>query len=446
MTALSLPPFVLTLIHRLEGAGHPAYAVGGCVRDLLLGLSPHDYDLCTAALPEETEALFADFPLVLAGKKHGTVGVVTDCGVVEITTFRTEGTYLDNRHPDWVHFVLEIETDLARRDFTVNSMAYSPTRGFADPFGGRRDLQSGILRAVGTPDVRFREDALRILRGMRFSVRYHLSIECATRQSMIRLAPLTGQLARERVFDELCKLLPLLTVSDFLAYFPILSVVLPPLAPMLDFDQHTPHHAYHLDVHTAHVLARVGNDLPLRWAALFHDVGKVSTFVLDESCRGHFPGHAAESARIADQALRELKAPTRLRQTVVTLIKLHMTPIPPEKKVLRRWLLRLGEEDLRRLLFLQTADMQATGIPSPAHDAHFLQSNRLLEEILAEGSCLSLRDLAVNGHDLAALGLRGPAIGQCLHDLLEQVLNETLPNDRATLLQFITSQYKEHSI
>ena len=184
MIAMVLPDSVLALIDRLETAGFPTYAVGGCVRDMLLGSTPQDYDLCTAALPEQTESVFSDYSLVLAGKKHGTVGVITPDGVVEITTFRTEGGYGDNRHPDWVKFVPDIREDLARRDFTVNAMAWSPRRGFADPFGGQADLQAGILRAVGDPATRFREDSLRILRGVRFSVRFRLQPEAATKEAM----------------------------------------------------------------------------------------------------------------------------------------------------------------------------------------------------------------------------------------------------------------------
>ena len=191
-----LPEYVKNCIDRLENAGFAAYAVGGCVRDDLLGLVPHDYDLCTAAAPADIKAIFSDFPLILAGEKHGTVGVITDGGVIEITTFRTEGGYEDNRHPQWVEFVDHIEGDLARRDFTVNAMAYSPTRGFADPFGGREDLQNRLLRAVGDAETRFEEDALRILRGVRFAVRFHLTPEEKTLRAMLGKAALMENLAR----------------------------------------------------------------------------------------------------------------------------------------------------------------------------------------------------------------------------------------------------------
>ena len=205
---MKLPDHIALCIRRLEDAGFAAYVVGGCIRDSVLGLTPHDYDLCTAATPEQLRALFADHPLVLSGEKHGTVSVVMEHQLVEITTFRTEGGYLDNRHPDWVRFETNIEADLSRRDFTVNAMAYSPTRGFADPFGGREDLKHHTLRCVGDPEARFTEDALRILRGLRFSVRFGLAVEKSTLDDMFLLAPLMDHLARERVMDELTKLLP----------------------------------------------------------------------------------------------------------------------------------------------------------------------------------------------------------------------------------------------
>ena len=222
-----LPEYVKHCIDALEAAGYSAYAVGGCVRDSLLGLTPNDYDLCTSALPEQTEAVFSQYKLVLAGKKHGTVGVITDGGEVEITTYRTEGAYRDNRHPDWVEFVTDIASDLARRDFTVNAMAWSPYRGFADPFGGQEDLKHHILRAVGDPETRFREDSLRILRGARFAVKYRLTPERATLQAMLDLSALMENLARERIFEELCKLLPLVTADDLLTFAPVVSAVIP---------------------------------------------------------------------------------------------------------------------------------------------------------------------------------------------------------------------------
>ncbi len=432
---MKLPDYVDRCIQRLEQAGFAAYAVGGCVRDALLGIEPHDYDLCTAASPEQTQAVFEHEKLVLAGLKHGTVGIVTPEGVVETTTFRTEGSYSDSRHPDWVEFVDNVEADLARRDFTVNAMAWSPKRGLADPFGGQADLEAKVLRAVGDPEQRFREDALRILRGVRFAVRFGLTVEPETEKAMFRLAPLMEKLARERVFEELCKLLPLVTAADLIRFAPVLTAVIPELAPMVGFDQHSPHHAYDIYTHTAHVVENTPPDLPLRWAALLHDTGKVPTFTRDETGRGHFYGHAQESAAIADAVLRRLKAPTDLREQVISLVKLHMTKIEPDKKVVRRWLGRLGPEGVDALLHFQKADMVSKGVSKASELEQFIQLRGLVSEVLAEAACLSLRDLAVNGNDLMALGYEGKAIGECLSRLLDAVLDERLPNDRDALLE-----------
>ena len=432
-----LPQYVTDCIQALEAAGFAAYCVGGCVRDDCLGLQPADFDLCTSALPEQTEAVFSDKQLVLAGKKHGTVGVITGGAVVEITTFRTEGAYKDNRHPDWVAFVPDVEADLARRDFTVNAMAWSPSRGFADPFGGRKDLKNKVLRAVGDPAERFREDSLRILRGVRFAVRFGLTVEKTTMEAMVRQAPLMENLARERVFEELCKLLPLVTAEDLLRFAPILGEVLPPLKAEIGFQQHSLHHVYDIFTHTAHVVETVPRDLSLRWAALLHDIGKVPTFTLDDQGRGHFLGHAGVGAEMAADLLRQLKAPNILREQVVTLISHHMTKLPSDKKLLRRWLGRLGWDTLDALLLLQEADMGSKGTGKPAEMVQFPQLRTLLEEIRQEDACLSLRDLAVKGHDLMALGITGKAIGQALNHLLEQVLDENLPNDRNALLAYL---------
>ncbi len=435
-----LPLYVEYCIQALENAGFAAYAVGGCVRDALLGLTPQDYDLCTAAEPETVKAVFSGHDLVLAGEKHGTVGVILEGQVVEITTFRRESGYEDNRHPDRVEFVTSIEADLARRDFTVNAMAFSPTRGFADPFGGREDLKHGLLRAVGDPAERFREDSLRILRGARFAARFRLEVEEHTAGAMFALAPLMENLARERVFDELCKLLLAADGKDLRRFAPILAQTIPELAPTMGFDQHNPHHIYDVYTHAAQVTESVARCLPLRWAALLHDVGKPATFTLDAQGKGHFYGHAKVGAEMADAVLRRLKAPNALREEVVSLVELHMTKIEPEKKTVRRWLSRLGPERLERVLQLQEADMGGKGRECPEEMAQFEEIRRLMLEIQGENACFSLKELAVNGHDLMALGFSGPAIGQTLHRLLELVIDDRLPNEKAVLLAYIQSE------
>ena len=431
---MNLPEPIRACLNTLENAGFAAYTVGGCVRDACLGLTPHDYDICTAALPEETEALFSDHRLVLAGKKHGTVGVVMDGEVVEITTFRTEGDYRDNRHPEWVEFVTDIEKDLARRDFTVNAMAWSPKRGFADPFGGQKDLKNNILRAVGNPEKRFQEDSLRILRGVRFAVRFGLEPDPETEKAMISQAYRMDNLARERVFDELCKLLSTITANNLIRFAPVLCQVIPELSPLITYDQKNLHHMHDLYTHTALVVEHCPPDLALRWAALLHDVGKIRTMTMGEDGQAHYHGHAAAGADMADAILRRLKAPTALREQVVALIAKHMTLPLPEKKYLRRHLGKLGWQAMDRLLALQEADTLATGTGHDAALLRFSQVRAILAEIQAENACLSLKDLALNGHDLMALGYTGKAIGFQLNRLLNLVLEEQCENTRQALL------------
>lgn len=433
---MEIPPHVALCLERLEKDNTPGYLVGGCVRDHLLGIAPHDFDLCTAATPDKLRELFADHPLVLSGEKHGTVGVVFDKEVLEITTFRTEGTYADGRHPDWVEFVSSLKEDLSRRDFTVNAIAYNPKEGYIDPFGGMDDLSEGTLRTVGDPQARFTEDALRILRGVRFAVRFGFTVDKPTLQAMFNLKEKMDNLAVERVFSELCKLLPLLKAEHLQVYAPIFTHILPELAPCVDFCQHSPHHAYDVFTHTAYVVENAPEDLSLRWAALLHDTGKPVVFTQDETGRGHFYGHAQESARLADEALRRLKAPTSLREEVLFLIGHHMDVPEANEKTLRRRLSKQGIDACKKLLALQKADFLSKGVPGDNAHLDFDGVERIIAKIEAENACLTLSDLAVKGKDLMELGFAaGPQLGQVLNALLEQVVDGDLPNEKEALLE-----------
>lgn len=435
-TPMEIPEHVAVCLERLEKKKTPGYLVGGCVRDHILGNSPHDYDLCTAATPEKLKEIFSDYPLVLSGEKHGTIGVVFQKEVLEITTFRTEGTYEDGRHPDWVEFVPDLEADLSRRDFTVNAIAYNPQEGYIDPFDGLCDLQAGILRAVGNPEIRFTEDALRILRGIRFAVRFGLSVDKDTLQAMFSLKENMDNLAEERIFSELCKLLPLVDAEDLLLFQPVLSYVLPELASCVNFCQHSPHHAYDVYTHTAYVVENTPKDLALRWAALLHDTGKPVVFTQDENGRGHFYGHAKESAKLADAALRRLKAPTALREEVVSLVAGHMDLWDANEKVLRRQLSKRGIDACKKQLALQRADYLSKGVPGDNAHLDFDAVEGLIDKIQAENACPRLSDLAVKGNDLMELGFApGPRLGQVLEALLDLVLEGDLPNEKEALLQ-----------
>lgn len=433
---MTLPQDVRHLMDKLEKAGFTVYAVGGCVRDAMLGLTPHDYDLCTNATPEQICDVFQNHQLIRNGEKHGTIGVVLGHTVYEITTYRTEGGYSDNRHPDEVTFVDRIEDDLARRDFTVNAMAFHPKTGYIDPFGGGLDLQKGILRAVGDPETRFQEDALRILRGVRFACRFRLTPEKNTLKAMKTLSPLLDNLAAERVFSEVTQTLCLMQGNDLITYRKLLLQVIPELAPCVDFQQHNPHHIYDVFTHTAYVLTSVENDPVLRWAALLHDAGKPQTFTQDEKGIGHFYGHAQESAQIAGEVLQRLKAPTQLREQVIFLIEHHVDTISADKTLLRKKLSKYGAENLRKLIALQNADQAGKGTAKPRNDRSLEKTLEILGQLEKEEGRLQIRDLAIDGNDLLALGFEaGPALGSCQKQLLEQVLSGEIPNEKTALTQ-----------
>ena len=430
--AMQLPQQVQYCMDTLKTAGYSVYVVGGCVRDSLLGIAPHDYDLCTNATPEQICQVFSAHQLVRSGEKHGTIGVVLEGQVYEITTFRTEGTYSDSRHPDWVEFVTRIQEDLSRRDFTVNAMAYAPDKGYVDPWEGRKDLEDGILRTVGDPVARFTEDPLRILRGVRFAVRYGLEPEPETQKAMFDLVHLMDNLAKERVFDEMCKLLPLVKARDLVRFAPVIVRVIPELEPAVSFDQSSKYHIYDVYTHIAHVVENVPQDLALRWAALLHDVAKPKTFTMDENKKGHFYGHAEQGAQMADQIMHRLKAPNALRQQVAFLVEAHMLNLEPDKRVLRRRISKVGMENVEALMKLKKADEQGSGV---SHNRDYGLLEQLLEQIKQEDTCLHVKDLAVNGLDLMEMGvLPGPQMGQMLNRLLDMVLNEEIPNEKDALM------------
>lgn len=436
-----IPSHVEQLMNRLEEAGFEAWAVGGCVRDDALGIKPHDYDLCSNALPEQLQGLFSDFPLVLSGMKHGTVGVVTHGDVVEITTFRTEGDYSDNRHPGWVEFVPSIDADLARRDFAINAMAYSPIRGYADPFGGLTDLREKRLRAVGDPARRFQEDALRILRGARFAARFGLTIDPRTKEAMLSQRENLDALARERVFSELSQFLTLASAENLVEMEPILTQVIPELSPCVGFDQKNPNHIYDVFTHMAVVTGSLPRDPVLRFAGILHDIGKPQSMTVDDTGKGHFYGHADLSSQIADTVLRRLKAPTAFREDVVWLIAHHMSLYSPEEKCVRRALSKHGIRRLRLLAQFQQADMGGKGTPGGGDKRgeiwDFLEE---AEKRNAQEGRLSLKTLAIGGDDLAAVGYpRNRQMGDALNRLLELVIAGAAENEKQALLELAKS-------
>ena len=437
---LAIPAGAAAALDALERRGYESYVVGGCVRDSLLGREPHDWDICTAAAPEEVETVFAGSRVLETGRKHGTVTLLTEEGPLEITTFRKEGTYSDQRHPDSVEFIDDVHEDLLRRDFTVNAMAWSPRRGLRDDFGGQEDLAAGLIRCVGKPADRFGEDALRILRALRFAARYGFAIEKNTAAALRAGRELLCRVSPERIFSELKGILCAPGAGEMLRAFPeVFFVFLPELRPTLGFDQHMPqHHPYDVWGHITRTVDAIDPDPVLRLTMLFHDAGKPGTFTLDpDTGLGHFYGHPALGAEIAEAALRRLRCDNAAREAVTALVEHHDFRSQGSKKAVRRLLARLGEANMRRLYLVTLADAAGHTPETGARmTARAEETRALLEEILAEERCLAVEDLAIGGGDLLALGMApGPAVGRLLRRLLEEVWDETLPNERETLLR-----------
>ena len=440
---IRLPAHAARAIEQLEGAGFETWAVGGCVRDSLRGAAPHDWDLCTAARPEQMKAVFAGERVLETGLKHGTLTLLTDGGPLEITTFRADGGYSDGRHPDAVRFVGSVEDDLARRDFTVGAMAWHPARGLCDPYGGLDDLQDGILRAVGDPDARFTEDGLRILRAVRFASQLGFAVEPQTAAAMRRQLARLDCVAAERVREELTRTLCGRFVQRaLLSYRDVLAAVLPELVPMFDCAQQNPHHLYDVWEHSVRAVGQVPAVPALRWAMLLHDCGKPACKTIDEKGVGHFYGHPKVSREIAERIVQRLRFSGAKSARILLLVEQHDRPLGENDKLVRRRLSQIGEARFRDLLAIKKGDAVGQGT-HPEDVAWLYGMEQCLDRVLAADACFSLRQLAVNGDDMLALGLSGPAVGAMLHDLLRAVIDEQADNTRGALLALARARMEE---
>ena len=435
---IQLPETVSEIIRQLGAAGHDAYAVGGCIRDSLMGKQPADWDICTSALPEETLKILGKQNIVENGMKHGTVTVRFDHRNYEITTFRTDGEYEDNRHPKEVTFVRNLAQDLARRDFTVNALAYNDSKGLVDLYNGIEDLRQQRICCVGDPDKRFHEDALRILRALRFSSQLGFTIDPATAESIHRNARLLTNISAERIMAEFQKILTGRRVEELLMEYPdVIGVFVPEVTPMLGFRQRNPHHSYDVWEHTVKVVANSEPDPLLRLTAFLHDIGKPRCFTIDEKNIGHFHGHPDVGALMAHDILKRLKSDNRTLQTVCLLIKLHDRRPPADSKNVRRLVAKTGTKLFPLLLSLKRADAKGQ---NPLMITQKLEYIDRLEGIfhaeLANHAVFSLKQMALNGYDLQCLGIHeGKRIGILLNELLALVIEGELPNDRDRLLQ-----------
>lgn len=435
--SIVLPNQAAYLMNRLTACGHKAFAVGGCVRDSLMGRTPQDWDICTSALPDEMKQCFSDLHLVETGMKHGTLTVIVDHQPFELTTFRIDGEYQDGRHPKQVRFTSDLKQDLSRRDFTINAMAYHPDAGLIDPFSGAADLQEGIIRCVGTAKKRFEEDALRIMRGIRFAAQLGFAIEEETAAALIDCKSLLDRISAERIRIELDKLLCGAGAMSVLSqYREIIGQIIPEARPMFDLDQKNSYHIYTVWDHTLHVIDQIKNTPLLKLCAFFHDIGKPEMMTVTEEGWGHFYRHELASERIADEVLSRLKYDNHTRETVTSIVRNHSIVFHPTAKQARKLLHKLGEEKLRLLIELEYADVKSQ---NPIYTQERVSAIRAfsekMEDVLAAENCFSLRDLTVSGRDLIALGMpQGPEIGRTLDRLLDLVMEEELPNERAVLL------------
>lgn len=428
------PAQVSAILERLEQAGFAAYAVGGCVRDTLLGRVPQDWDVATSARPEQTAALFAGRSIP-TGLQHGTVTVRQEGLSVEVTTFRADGPYSDHRRPDAVYFSDSLAEDLCRRDLTVNAMAMDAAGALHDPFGGREDIRRRVLRCVGDPERRFREDALRILRTLRFSATLGFAIEPETHRALRTQCGDLRYVAAERVREELTKLLCGQDAGRVLEEEPqVLGVVLPEILPCVGFDQHNRHHYYDVWGHTAHAVAAAPPDPILRWAMLLHDLGKPQCFTLDEQGVGHFHGHHRPSAEMAESICRRLRFDKAAAQRICLLVRYHDRSIPLTERAIRRAMNQLGVDGLRQLCAVKRADNLAQHPDYRGRQQEIDRGESIMDELLAKDACFSLKQLAVNGQDMLALGLQGPAIGKMLQALLDAVIDGAVENERNALL------------
>lgn len=430
-----LPQSVSMIIDKLEYHGFEAYIVGGCVRDSILGKKPKDYDIATSATPDNIKKCFYDYKIIDTGIKHGTVTLVVNGENIEVTTFRMDGEYEDHRRPNSVVFSDNINEDLSRRDFTVNSMAYNPRIGLIDNFGAQKDLFNRRISCVGEPSVRFGEDALRIMRALRFASELDFEIEKTTALAIHDMKNLLKDIAPERIAKELVLLLNGTAPAKILTQFAdVFEVIIPEIGACINFQQHNRYHVYDVWTHTA-VAVEHSKPLPdVRLALLLHDIGKPLCFKSDDEGNGHFYNHERVSAEMAEKILKDLHFPNETISRVSTLIKYHyITPVD-DYKVVRHLLSTVGEDVFPLLIEVMKGDSRAKQSFCFERVQTLEAMQAKADEIIAQDQCLKISDLAVDGNDILELGCRGPEVGEVLYMLLDNVIDEKIENNREALL------------
>ena len=443
---MDMPKNVDTAINLLQSAGFEAYAVGGCVRDSLLGKTPNDWDITTSAKPEDMKSVFADFHCIDTGIKHGTVTVVIDGEPLEITTFRLDGEYEDNRHPKSVTFTSNLGADLGRRDFTVNAMAYSKKTGTVDLFGGQNDLKNKIIRCVGDPDRRFNEDALRILRALRFASALDFEIEEKTAQSLLKNCALLGNISEERIAKELLKLVCGKGAKRILTDFaPVLFEILPELQPMYKNSHDNPHHCYDIYEHTLIAVESIDPEPTLRFAMLLHDCGKPTVKKFDENGVAHFYGHQRISAEISAQILARLKVSNKFRDEILFLVSNHdRWELYENTEKMPRYLSKFGLDGVLNLLKVMRADVLAQSPEYRYRLDQIADAEETAKNLAAQKPCLSLSELQINGRTLMDIGIpQGRKLGAVLAQLLDEVIDGVTKNTQEALTTRAREIYRE---
>lgn len=449
MSSVCIPPGARAIISILEQSGFEAYVVGGCVRDSLLGLEPHDWDICTSATPDDMLHACAihGIRVIETGLKHGTLTMCWFEDQYEVTTFRIDGEYSDGRHPDVVTFTSSLQEDLARRDFTMNAMAYNDHTGLVDPFGGEKALHNKEISCVGNPADRFQEDALRVMRALRFASTYGFSIEGNTAKAIHQFASHLNDIAVERIQVELCKLLMGESVLQILLdYNDVISVIIPEISPCIGFDQKNRYHEYTIYDHIAHAVSNyTGDDLSVKVALLLHDIGKPQCYT-EDGRGGHFHGHGVPSHDIADSVTRRLRFDNKTRDEVLTLVLYHDSVIEPTHNVVRRWLNKIGEKNFRKLLHVRMADIKAHARGTQdSRIERCLALCGILEEVIEQEQCFSMKDLAIRGKDVMSFGVpEGKIVGDTLRHILDMVISGDIPNEIEAQMDVAKQYLTEH--
>lgn len=435
---IKLPANVAKIINILESAGHEAYCVGGAVRDSIMGFTPEDWDITTSAKPHETQELFKDYKTIDTGLKHGTLTVIIDHKPYEITTFRIDGEYNDNRHPEDVIFTPDLENDLARRDFTVNALAYNNTKGLVDLYGGRDNIYNSIIKTVGNPDKRFNEDGLRILRALRFASVLGFRIESDTSSAIHRNRHLLKNISAERINIELSKLVCGKNAFNILMEYPdVFSVFIPEIEPAINFTQYGKKHAYDVWEHICHTVDTIPQDKILRLTMLLHDLGKVPTHRLNDKGDSTFKNHAAVGGEMAKEILTRLKFDKKTINRVSYLVSYHDFE-PPETKIqLKHHLKTKTPDDIRTLLVIKKSDRGALSEEYRDISEGTAQTLEWLKEIEENNECCTLKDLAVTGNDIIATGIQGENVGKALNLLLDAVIEGKVQNTKDHLLTYL---------